>query len=351
MIIALDAMGGDLAPAELVGGAVLAKREFGIDVALVGSPGAIREELSKLGETPSAIEIVEAVEVIQMDEPPVQAVRQKKQASINVAMGQIKAGTASAVVSAGNTGAVMASALLNLGRVKGVERPAIGAMAPFTEAGVLVLDVGANVDCKPSWLVQFGQMGSVYMEKVFGIARPRVGLLNIGEEDTKGNELTQEVYKGLRETDLEFVGNVEPDRVPHGVADVLVTDGFTGNVAVKVTEGVADFIFSQLRETLSSRLHYKAAAAVLRPALMQMRSKMDYAEYGGAPLLGVNGVVIIAHGRADAQAIKSALKLAQEAASSGMLEALRGTLTSPERDAAKEKRETAGATSRGETTA
>ncbi len=351
MIVALDAMGGDLAPAEPVAGALLAKREFGIDVALVGAPAAIRQELAKHGDTPAGIEIVEAAEVVEMEEPPAQAVRQKKQASINVAMGLIKDRSADALLSAGNTGAVMASALLKLGRVRGVERPAIGAMAPFTDTGILILDIGANVDCKPSWLVQFGQMGSVYMEKVFGIARPRVGLLNIGEEDTKGNELTQEVYKGLRETDLEFVGNVEPDRVPHGVADVLVTDGFTGNVAVKVTEGVADFIISQLRETLSSRLHYKAAAAVLRPALMQMRSKMDYAEYGGAPLLGVNGVVIIAHGRADAQAIKSALKLAQEAASSGMLEALRGALTSPGSDGAKSTRETAGATSRGETTA
>lgn len=348
MIIALDAMGGDLAPAELVGGAVLAKREFGIDVALVGSPGAIREELSKLGETASAIEIVAATEVIQMDDSPVQAVRQKKQASINVAMGQLKAGSASAVVSAGNTGAVMASALLNLGRVKGVERPAIGAMAPFTEAGILVLDVGANIDCKPSWLVQFGQMGSVYMEKVFGIARPRVGLLNIGEEEAKGNELTQEVYLRLQESDLEFVGNVEADRVPSGVADVLVTDGFTGNVAVKVAEGVADFIFAQLREAMTRRLHYKAAAAVLRPALMELRRKMDYGEYGGAPLLGVNGVVIIAHGRADAQAIKNALRVAQEAASSGMLDALRGAVKSPDRDGTKE---TAAATSRGETTA
>ncbi len=334
MIIALDAMGGDLAPAETVAGALLAKREFDIDVALVGAAASLRQELAKHGGTPAGIEIVEATEVVEMDEPPAQAVRQKKQASINVAMSLIKAGDADALLSAGNTGAVMASALLKLGRVRGVERPAIGAMAPFTEKGILILDIGANVDCKPSWLVQFGQMGSVYMEKVFGIDQPRVGLLNIGEEDSKGNELAQEVYSRLQETSLRFVGNVEPDRVPLGVADVLVTDGFTGNVAVKVTEGVADFIFSQLREVLSSRLHYKLAAAVLKPALMEMRSKMDYGEYGGAPLLGVNGAVIVAHGRADAQAIMSGLRRASEVAGSGMLDALRGALQPAARDGA-----------------
>ena len=194
MIVAMDAMGGDLAPAETVAGALLAYRELGINVALVGAPAALRQELAKHGETPPGIEIVEATEVVEMDEPPAQAVRQKKQASINVAMGLIKDGSADALLSAGNTGAVMAAGLLKLGRVKGVERPAIGAMAPFTEKGILILDIGANVECKPSWLVQFGQMGSVYMEKVFGIDRPRVGLLNIGEEETKGNELSQEVY-------------------------------------------------------------------------------------------------------------------------------------------------------------
>lgn len=349
MIVALDAMGGDLAPAETVAGALLAKRELGIDVALVGAPAALREELAKHGDTPAGIEIVEATEMVEMHEPPVQAVRQKKQASINIAMGLIKDGTADALLSAGNTGAVMAAALLKLGRVRGVERPAIGAMAQFTEKGILILDIGANVDCKPSWLVQFGQMGSVYMEKVFGIDRPRVGLLNIGEEDTKGNELSQEVYSRLRETDLNFVGNVEPDRVPLGVVDVLVTDGFTGNVAVKVTEGVADFIFSQLREALTSRLHYKLAGMVLKPALMEMRAKMDYGEYGGAPLLGVDGAVIVAHGRADAQAIKSGLLRAREVASSGMLDALRGALQPSARDGAK--RAAAATRSRDETRA
>jgi glycerol-3-phosphate acyltransferase PlsX len=251
-------------------------------------------------------------------------VRQKKDASINVAMDLVKRGVANGVVSAGNTGAVMASALLKLGRVPGVERPAIGTMAPFTDTGILVLDVGANADCKPSYLVQFAQMGSVYFEKVYGVSRPRVGLLNIGEEDTKGNELMQDVYSRLQQIDINFVGNVEPDRLHHGPAEVLVTDGFTGNVAVKVTEGTADFIFTQLRSAIMSRLQYRLAALVLRPALMAMRRRMDYGEYGGAPLLGVDGVVIVAHGRADGPAIKNGLRLAREAAGSGMLDALRG---------------------------
>ena len=336
MIIAVDAMGGDLAPAEPVRGALLAHRSLGIDIALVGDPEAIRAELASHGATPSGIEIVPASEVIAMDEAPVRAVRQKKQASINVAMSRMKEGAASAVVSAGNTGAIMASALLKLGRVAGVERPALGAMAPFTETGILILDVGANADCKPSYLEQFAYMGAVYMETVFGIERPRVGLLNIGEEETKGNELTQEVYARLKQSRLNFVGNIEPDRVHHGPVDVLVSDGFTGNIAVKVTEGVAEFIFGELKTAISSSLRYKLAALVLRPALMQMRSKMDYGEHGGAPLLGVNGVVIVAHGKADAQAMKNAVRLAQKAANSGMLDALRGALESPQSEGHKE---------------
>lgn len=323
MIVALDAMGGDRAPREPVRGAVLAARELGLVVALVGEPKALRAELAQLGPTPAGIEIVPASEAIGMEEPPALAVRQKKDASINVAMEWVRQGRADAFVSAGNTGAVMASALLKLGRLPGIDRPAIGAMAPYSERGILVLDVGANAECKPSYLVQFAEMGSVYLSKVYGVPSPRVGLLNIGEETTKGNELTQEVYARLQAADLNFVGNVEPTRVHHDVADVIVTDGFTGNVAVKVAEGAADFIFSQLRATIMSRLTYRLGALLLRPAFQAMRRRMDYGEYGGAPLLGVNGVVIITHGRADAQAIKNALRLAKDAASSGMLDALR----------------------------
>jgi glycerol-3-phosphate acyltransferase PlsX len=327
MIIALDGMGGDRAPSEPVQGALLAHKELGLEIALVGDPELLRQELAHhhAGPVPSGIDIVAASEAIGMDEQPVQAVRQKKGASINVAMELVKRGVAAGVVSAGNTGAVMASALLNLGRVPGIERPALCTMAPYSKTGILVLDVGANADCKPSYLVQFAQMGSVYMEKVLGVQRPRVGLLNIGEEESKGNELAQEVFAALRELKtINFVGNIEPNRIPLNLADVIVTDGFTGNVAVKTTEGAAEFIFRQLRATISARTHYKLAGLVLRPALLAMRRRMDYGEYGGAPLLGVNGVVIVTHGRADGNAIKNTLRSAREAASSGMLEALRG---------------------------
>jgi glycerol-3-phosphate acyltransferase PlsX len=346
MIVALDAMGGDRAPSEPVKGAVLASRELGLEVALVGAAEILREELAHHGPAPSGIDLIDASEAIGMDEQPVQAVRQKKHASINVAMGLVKRGIASAVVSAGNTGAVMTSALLNLGRVPGIERPAIGTMAPYNEPGMLVLDVGANADCKPSYLVQFAQMGAVYMERVYGVARPRVGLLNIGEEETKGNELTLEVYARLKESGLHFVGNVEPNRVHHGLAEVLVCDGFTGNVAVKVTEGTADFIFGELRTAIMSRLRYKLAARILRPALLAMRQRMDYGEYGGAPLLGVNGVVIVAHGRAEARAFRNALRVAGEAAASGVIDVLRGSFSR-----AAHARESTTAASSGETRA
>ncbi len=333
MIVALDAMGGDLAPVEPVRGAVSASRELGIDIALVGDAAALQVELERQGGTDLAIQIVNASEVIAMDEQPVHAVRQKKDASINVVMQLVKKGEAVAAVSAGNTGAVMASGTLNLGRIPGIERPALGTIAPYNDTGILVLDVGANADCKPSYLLQFAQMGTVYAQKVLGIAEPRVGLMNIGEEETKGNELAQEVFPMLQQSGLRFIGNVEPDRIHLGIADVVVTDGFTGNVAVKATEGAAEFIFRQLRTVIMSKAQYKLAAMVLKPALLRMRQRMDYGEYGGAPLLGVNGVVIITHGRADANAIKNSLRAARESASSGMIEALRDSFSRPGRTA------------------
>ena len=323
MLIALDAMGGDHAPAEIVAGALLARDELNIEIALVGPREIIAAELARHGETPSGIEIVHASEAIAMDEHPAQAVRSKRDASINVAMGMLKRGVASSFVSAGNTGAVMASALMTLGRVHGIERPALGTIAPYTETGVLVLDVGANADVKPNYLVQFAQMGSVYAERVMGIRNPRVALLNIGGEETKGSELMQDVHGRLVKANINFVGNIEGGEVHYGRADVVVTDGFTGNVAVKVTEGASDFIFHELRGALTSKLHYKVAAMVLRPALLKLREKMDPGTYGGVPLLGVNGVVIIAHGVSDARAVRNALSAANEAVSSGMLDAIR----------------------------
>jgi glycerol-3-phosphate acyltransferase PlsX len=326
LIIALDAMGGDHAPAEIVAGALLAQRELSLEVALVGDKAVVEEEIARQGGSPSSIDVIHASEAIAMDEHPAQAVRAKRDSSINVGMGMVKRGVAAAFVSAGNTGAIMASALVTLGRIPGIERPALGALAPFTEKGILVIDVGANADVKPSWMVQFAQMGAVYAERVLAIPNPRVALLNIGGEETKGSELVQEVYERLSKSGLNFVGNVEGGEVHRGHVDVVVTDGFTGNVAVKVSEGVAEFIFRELRAALTSKLRYRLAAMVLRPELMKMRDRLDPGTYGGAPLLGVNGVVTITHGASDARAIKNALKFANEAVTSGMLDSIRSAL-------------------------
>jgi phosphate acyltransferase len=323
LLIALDVMGGDHAPSEIIAGALLARTELNLDIALVGPKEIIEAELARQDASAAAFEIIHASEAIGMDEHPAQAVRAKRDASINVAMTMVKRGVAGAFVSAGNTGAVMASALMTLGRIQGIERPALGTVAPFSETGILVLDVGANADVKPNYLVQFAQMGAVYAERVMGIRNPRVALLNIGAEDTKGSELIQEVYGRLGKAGVNFVGNIEGGEVHKGKADVIVTDGFTGNVAVKLTEGVADFLFRELRAAMTSKLQYRLAALVLRPSLLKLRDRMDPGTYGGVPLLGVNGVVMIAHGNSDARAIKNAIRFAADAANSGMLDSIR----------------------------
>ncbi|MFQ5879483.1 MAG: phosphate acyltransferase PlsX, partial [Dehalococcoidia bacterium] len=228
-----------------------------------------------------------------------------------------------AFVSAGNTGAVMAAAIMYLGRIRGIERPSLVAIIPTGDRVVLLLDVGANADCKPSYLLQFARMGSVYLERALKVERPRLGLLSIGEEEVKGNELVRQAYDLLQGSDLNFVGNVEGRDILRGVADVVVTDGFTGNVVVKAIEGTADFISSQLRGAMRSHWYYLPPALALKGAFEGLRRRMDWREYGAGPLLGVNGLVFIGHGRSDARAIYSALRVAREAAVSGMLEALR----------------------------
>jgi len=324
MLIALDSMGGDRAPREAVAGAVQAARQLDVDIALVGPRGLLENELARHSPLPSGIRLAEAGESVAMDDSPAQTVRKKRDASINVAMRLLKDGEAAAVVSAGNTGAVVASALLNLGRLPGIARPAIGALLPSSEHGVLMLDAGANAECKPSYLVQFAYMGSAYMRSMFGITRPRVGLLNIGEEENKGDDLARDVHQKLKKARLNFIGNVEGRDIGEGAVDVVVTDGFTGNVAMKVSEASVDFVLSRLKQLLMSRLQYKLAALALRQAFYDMRRHFDYSEYGGVPLLGVKGVVIVAHGRSDANAFKNALRTAQEAVAAGVLEALVG---------------------------
>lgn len=316
-------MGGDHAPVEIVKGAVMAARDLGIRVALVGRPDAIEAELAKHGPRPAAITIVPALEVVEMDEHPALAVRQKKDSSIAAGLRMVKQGETQAFVSAGNTGAVMAGAIMYIGRVRGIERPSLAALMPLGGKLTVVLDVGANADCKPEYLLQFAQMASAYMERVWKVQRPRVGLLNIGEEESKGSQLAQEAYRLLQASGLNFVGNLEGGDIPKLKADVIVTDGFSGNVVIKTMEGMADFIMLEIRQAMSSRWYYKLSAATLLPAFNSLRRRMDYRQYGAGPLLGVNGLVFIGHGKSDALAIRSALRVAREAAQSGMLEAVR----------------------------
>jgi glycerol-3-phosphate acyltransferase PlsX len=328
--IALDAMGGDKAPIETVKGAVQAVKAYGVEITLVGPAEALERELKKYGGHPHGISIVPASEAIDMEEDEiVKAVRSRRDASINVAHHLVREGDADAVVSAGNTGAVMASAITVLGRIRGIERPAVATLLPYNEGRVLLLDVGANPECKPSYLVQFAQMGSVYMEKVLGVRKPRVALLNIGEESVKGNDLMKEAYERLSDANVNFIGNIEGVEVHKGKAEVVVTDGFTGNIALKVGEGLADYILEQVRAVVKSSPLFITASLLMRPALRRALKRLQYEEYGGAYLLGVNGVVVIAHGRADASAISNAVRVAKMAAESGLIETLRESLARP----------------------
>ncbi len=328
MKIAIDAMGGDFSPAEPVKGAIIAAKDFDIEVALVGPPALIEAELKRHG-SPRGVSIVPAGEAIAMEEDHiVQAVRSRRDASINVAMTMVRDGEAQAVVSAGNTGAVMASAIVYLGRIHGIERPALGTLLPYNAGRVFLIDAGANPECKPNYLFQFGQMGSAFMENVVGVERPRIGLLNVGEESVKGNVLAQDAFERLRDSDLNFIGNVEGVEVHKGVCDVVVTDGFTGNIALKVGEGIADYILHQIRDVIRSSPIFLSAAVLFKPAMRRVLRRLQYEEYGGANLLGVNGVTVIAHGRSDASAIRNAIRVAKTAAQSGLLESMRASLAS-----------------------
>jgi glycerol-3-phosphate acyltransferase PlsX len=314
-------MGGDFAPAEIVKGAVLASRELPIEIILVGDQEKISKELGSSGKK-GKLEIASASEVIEMDESPAQAVKQKKDASINVAVSLVKEGKADAIVSAGNTGALMAASLFKLGRIKGIERPAIATEFPLPSGKVLLLDMGANVDCKPKHLEQFAMMGSLYAQHVLHSQNPRVGLLNIGEEKEKGNELTRESWPLLKALPINFIGNVESKEILKGKADVIVCDGFVGNLILKFGESLAGAVFQMLKKELSTGIMNKIGLAFLFPALLKLRKKITYDDYGGAPLLGISAVVYKAHGRAKARAIKNAIRESAEAVTGNMLGAI-----------------------------
>lgn len=316
-------MGGDFAPAVVVEGAIAAARDLGIEVVLVGPDETVKAEIARHDASGLSLPVVHAEEVVGMEEHAAATVRQKPNSSIAVGVNLVKRGDAAAFVSAGNSGAVMAAALFGLGRIPGVERPAIGTVYPTSTGRCFVVDVGANADCKPEYLLQFGIMGSAFVERVLGVQRPRVGLLSNGEEDTKGNALVQAARPLLRASALNFVGNLEGKDIPQGMADVVVTDGFSGNIVIKLSEGVGSTILDILKVELSAKMTYKLAALVLKPAFRQVKKRMDYAEYGGANLLGVNGPVVIAHGRSNALAIKNALRVAKQSVDQKLVEAIR----------------------------
>lgn len=318
----MDAMGGDYAPEEIIKGTLMAAETWpDLSLILVGQQERILPFF--VGAKPPNISLVEASEVIEMDEHPANAVRKKKDASIVVATRLVKLGEADAVVSAGSTGAQMAAALLGLGRIKGIERPAIGTVLPTAEGGKLILDVGANLDASPEQLSQYALMGSIYAEKILGIPNPRVGLLNIGSEEGKGNELTQKTYPLLKVAPINFIGNIEGRDVPYGRADVVVCEGFVGNVLLKTAEGLAGVLFQLIKEKITSNLIRKLGALAVKPGLKEIAQMMDYAEYGGAPLLGVNGISIICHGSSKTKAIFNAIRVAQECVDVRLIEQIR----------------------------
>ena len=319
--VALDAMGGDHAPHETVAGAVQAAREYGMGVILVGREDAIRAELAKHHTQGLDLPIIHTGEVIAMDErDPAAAAREKRNSSMLLALQQVRDGAALGAVSAGHSGAMMAAATIVLRRVRGVKRAALGGVLPTKSGVCMVIDMGANTDCKPEYLEQFALMGSIYMQDIFNISAPRVGLLANGEEESKGNLLVQEAHQLLKASaatlGINFIGNVEGRDIPAGTVDVVVCDGFVGNVVLKLSEGLAESLIDMLRTHMTSSLPGKLAGAVLRPGLRKVFGRLDYAESGGVPLLGINGSAIISHGRSNAKAIKNALRVARQTAES-----------------------------------
>jgi glycerol-3-phosphate acyltransferase PlsX len=310
MKIAIDAMGGDHAPKEIVLGAMKAIQHFqDVEITLLGDEQQIRSYLT----SDERITVVHTEEVIEATDEPVRAVRRKKQSSMVLMAQEVKQGRADACISAGNTGALMAAGLFIVGRIEGIDRPALAPTLPTIGGeGFVFLDVGANVDARPEHLLQYALMGMTYAEKVRGIANPRIGLLNVGTEDQKGNDLTKRAFQLIQEANVNFIGNVEARDLLQGVADVVVADGFTGNVALKTIEGTAISVFSMLKTALTSNFSSKLAAAVLKPKLLELKKKMDYSEYGGAALFGLNAPVIKAHGSSDANAIFHAVRQARE---------------------------------------
>lgn len=314
--IAVDGMGGDYAPEVVVEGACLAAAELNVEIILTGRQAELKQVLDKYShnskEWAGRVKIEHASEVVGMEEPAAVSVRKKKDSSIAVAVRLVKEGKAQAVVTAGNTGAAVANTTLNLRLLPGIERPGIGVILPTSAGLSLLIDAGANIDAKPSHLLQYGLMGDVYMRHILGRSNPKIGLLNIGEEETKGTGFIKESFKGLNESSLNFIGNIEGKDIFTGKADVIVCDGFVGNIVLKVSESLAEAMTGFLKKELESSIMSRLGAFMCLGALRRLRKKTHYSEYGGAPLLGTNGICIISHGRSSAKAIKNAIRVASE---------------------------------------
>lgn len=327
MRIAVDAMGGDHAPFEIVKGAIDAlNMRDDLHIVLVGRQNDINNCLPQNIDD-NRISIVNSEEIIGMDEHPASAYRKKKDASITIATKLVKEGKADAVISAGSTGAQMVAALFGLGRIKGIDRPGLATVMPTLKGPKVLLDAGANADCKPENLLQFALMGKIYAEKILSINNPKVSLVSIGEEEAKGNELTIKAHELIKEvSDINFIGNIEGRDILNGKADVMVCDGFVGNTILKVTEGTAQAIFSLLKDEINKSTINKLGAFVLKPAFKGLKSRLDYSEYGGAPLLGLKGISIVCHGSSKALAIKNAVKAAIMGVESGFVDEIKKTL-------------------------
>lgn len=311
MKVVVDGMGGDNSPQAIVEGCVLAQKEYGIDIVITGPVEDIMKELNKYEYDKNKISVVNATEVITLNEAPVKALKSKKDSSLVKALNLVKDGEVDAIISAGSTGAFLAGCTLIVKRIKGIDRPALAPVMPGRQGPFMIIDVGANADCKPHYLTQFANMGKVYFENVLGITNPSIGLINIGEEEEKGNELTKEAYKLLKQEPFNFIGNIEPREIPKGQTNVLVCDGFVGNTVLKMYEGVAATIFSELKEEIMSSTRSKLGGVLLKPVFSKFKKHYDYKEYGGAAFLGVNGICIKAHGSSDAKALKNAIRQAK----------------------------------------
>src|SRR5262249_25687984 len=311
--IAVDAMGSDGGPSVEIEGAVHAALQYGIPIVLVGQEDRVRDLLRQHDTSEASIDVVHASELITMADAAATAARRKKDSSVHVAARLMREGVVAGMVSAGNTGAVMATVKMIMGTLAVVDRPALSTVLPTQkQKPAILLDVGANVDCKPRHLEQFAIMGDVYSRAIFGVRRPRIGLLSIGEEDSKGNELTKEAFKSLKRAPINFIGNVEGRDIFTGDVDVIVCDGFTGNVALKLSEGLYEAFASMLKQELQKTLSAKVGAIFAQNAFRQFKHRLDYSEYGGAPLLGIKGITIVCHGRSNSNAIKNAIRVADE---------------------------------------